>query len=77
MMSGTITRASSMYSRGIVLARVATAPEAILLSPAGVPTRECETKSTFSWSESSEKMRASPDLGRSWSWACMVAMSVP
>ena len=33
--------------------------------PSGVPGRVCETNSTFSCSESSEKIRASPDLGRS------------
>ena len=48
MISGTITSASSVYSRGIVLARVATAPDAIRLRPPGAPVSECETNSSFS-----------------------------
>jgi len=62
MMSGTITRASNRYSRGIVLALVAIAPEAIRLRPPGYP-RENERRRGLFLSESSVKMSASPDFG--------------
>ncbi len=75
MISGTINEASSRYSRGTVLARVATAPDAIRLKPPGVPGNEWDTKRSFSWSESSEKISASPDFGRSSSCDCSVAIS--